>query len=642
MSLNLILTPVAMAQTSGGSSGGEEDNFVGCVPTAGVDCYTESGTASKGGYDFYAKQILQLATSAIGSSIFTQCLSGFKVPSIATFMGGSLVHIGGEIASGKATNEKHKQKIKDLKMLEEKMPKGGGEYQKEALLQAKKDEEDTLSFLKKRRNWMIAVTTIYSAAAGLAIGEEISGRAAATAAGVGVCTSTCSASTVAAAGCVPGCKVVSSTGIATAVANHIIDTAPAVGATQCSATTMFAPACLAELNTYLGMNYAACTRTPPTGAISWGTALSMAYGFAQGQLDGGAISQYGSMIIPLVTTIIPSLGQLVVPMYNFPIPRSITFGAAGVISGAITIGLNRRINVAKDNIAKLDKVIAQFKVQTNDPTGTEEDPNLPGSDEDPMEKLKNKNYDVKELPKVADKKSCIGKNGDSFVHSEQACSNPVKLKTPTFDYKHGISTLNNVGTKAIDMANAIASGDMGKADMLAGEIGAQAAAVKDINDKLQDKYNEQQKAEKKEPKDFDKAIAAQVASLQRELNKAAASQGMNLADLGKNELSEELEAKSDSQQVTVASTDSTIPMPEIPSMDLSGIGSGSGFEDPSASAATPTLEDSLGDYESNEQDISKQNDVSIFKQLSNRYILNYTKIFDRKKAPAPVAENNKN
>ena len=74
---------------------------------------------------------------------------------------------------------------------------------------------------------------------------------------------------------------------------------------------------------------------------------------------------------------------------------------------------------------------------------------------------------------------------------------------------------------------------------------------------------------------------------------------------------------------------------------------GLGGTDPAAvsdsGVAGPTeVAQSLDDFESPEQDISKKSDVSIFKQLSNRYILNYTKIFDRRKEPVPADEAEKN
>jgi hypothetical protein len=58
-----------------------------------------------------------------------------------------------------------------------------------------------------------------------------------------------------------------------------------------------------------------------------------------------------------------------------------------------------------------------------------------------------------------------------------------------------------------------------------------------------------------------------------------------------------------------------------------------------AEGSTATLDQALNNFESTAQDISKKSDVSLFKQVSNRYLLNYTKIFREKKkiesAPSP-------
>ncbi len=48
-------------------------------------------------------------------------------------------------------------------------------------------------------------------------------------------------------------------------------------------------------------------------------------------------------------------------------------------------------------------------------------------------------------------------------------------------------------------------------------------------------------------------------------------------------------------------------------------------------AVTGKTAQDLSDFEATEQDIVKTPETSIFKQVSNRYILNYTKMFDRKK-----------
>ena len=53
-----------------------------------------------------------------------------------------------------------------------------------------------------------------------------------------------------------------------------------------------------------------------------------------------------------------------------------------------------------------------------------------------------------------------------------------------------------------------------------------------------------------------------------------------------------------------------------------------------------SMDQALNEFESSESDISKRSETSLFKQLSNRYLLNYNKIFERKKED-PVSESSK-
>jgi hypothetical protein len=74
--------------------------------------------------------------------------------------------------------------------------------------------------------------------------------------------------------------------------------------------------------------------------------------------------------------------------------------------------------------------------------------------------------------------------------------------------------------------------------------------------------------------------------------------------------------------------------PEVPLEDL-GTATQTPVEE-TVAAPAPTLEQSLQEFESNESDISPQKQVSIFKQVSNRYILNYNRFF-REEEPTPEA-----
>ena len=167
MCFQLIISPVAFAEDEN-IPGTEENDGSGVVK----DAYKTTGNDSKGGYDFYTSQIALIAEGALGSTIFSQCLEGFKTPSIASFMAGSVVHIGSELLGAKAKNERNKKKIADLKLEDADLVKKGDTNQLNSLKAFLQEEKDTRDFLRQRKNWMIAVDVIYAAAVGLAIAEE--------------------------------------------------------------------------------------------------------------------------------------------------------------------------------------------------------------------------------------------------------------------------------------------------------------------------------------------------------------------------------------------------------------------------------------------------------------------------------------
>jgi hypothetical protein len=142
---------------------------------------------------------------------------------------------------------------------------------------------------------------------------------------------------------------------------------------------------------------------------------------------------------------------------------------------------------------------------------------------------------------------------------------------------------------------------------------------------LKAKYNQYLKKNNQAPLDFDKSVQQQVAGLQSAFNQAAASKNIDLASLGA-----PLPSSSDKKEESSSNAAPSAPAGYVGVDPLAGLG-GSETEPVVDSGVAEVAEQSLEDYETAEQDISKKSDVSIFKQLSNRYILNYTKMFDRKK-----------
>ncbi len=678
MCFQLIVSPVAFA-TDENIPGTEENDGSGVVN----DAYKKTGNESKGGYDFYTSQIAMIAESALGSTILAQCLEGFKTPSISTFMAGSVVHIGSELLGAKAKNERNKKKIADLELKDADLVKKGDTNQLDSLKAFLQEEKDTRDFLRQRKNWMIAVDVIYAAAVGLAIAEEFTGLATGNTTATTACTTTATAmaASACAAANIPAGGIAAATAIATAAPMTVsvipivtlaatpVSVAAMVPVTGSAAAILLFPACelaivggavplcvsefnakmeatkaatpthaqaravikgycnkdtscIAAAEATLGVNYAACS--PPNPAVTglraiFPQALGLAYGFV-----AGSANTEGGMVTTVISLAVTLLGTYVVQAFNFPIPRSITFGALLVLSGVNTAGLAQRENISEANIKKIEDAIAKF-VLTTDGTkdGVITDPKTDGSYLTIPKKPSNYLERLATGPR-----SCIGANMNM---SPEACKNRLKIGRPRFNNGMNIPNLSNVANLSADMAQAMADGDHAKAAAISGKIGSMAASVKKTSEDLKAKYNAYLKLKGKPTIDFNKRINQQVAAIQGAVSKAAASQGMNLGSSGKSSLSESEVTKDTGVPVVNTASVGGVAQPVFD--PLAGMGA---TEDLGLETAATKADPTLDDFESSVQDVARKDDVSIFKQLSNRYILNYTKIFDRKKEEIPV------
>jgi hypothetical protein len=552
MSLHLILAPVAVSAAEG----------LG-MPTEGAAEQFRSGEGGKnGGVDFYSAQVLTLSTGIIGSTILTKCVLGTTQPSILVFMGGSLGMIAKEILGGKTQGNFHQQRISDLKMLEDKMKgEGGGDYQKAALDAALADEKNNRDFIKKRKIWMMAITTIFYTATALALWEFALSKSPAPKPDNGLCQ-----------------------------VNEAGD------------------ALLTKL-------------------------LVGAYNMGNSRSGGGKISQYGGMAMSVSGNLVASkfepllLGAVStnnkkIKIYDGGLGRSIAFGASAALSTAVTMGLARRQNVVENNISTMEKVLKSFKEKSKTSDGIKKDETLANETKKNKDQKK---YEIKALAEGTLPKHCFSASKGGMDYSPESCKNPIKMKKPQWDINMNLPTLTSAANAAHDFGNALASGDMAQADLAAGNLAAMAGRVKEVKDNLIKQIDKQLEAKGEKPLQLEKAINERVASLQADMQKAAAAQGVKLAS-GEAELTPETNKDKKDSASAVASA----PVQEVgtglPEMNFNfaeEAGSGTGDAEMTAS-----LDESLKDYESNEADILKKPEVSIFKQLSNRYLLNYTKIFE--------------
>lgn len=633
LSLNLILTPVAFAGENSGAS----------VPQSNQSY--DSTSQSKDGYKAYANQILVLGTSIVGSNIISQCNLGMKIPSIMTYMAGSLVHIASELMGAKQQNQSHKGRLADIDSLKEGMTVEGGEIQKAMLEQRKKEEEQNRDYIKSRITWMTAVMAIYTAATGLAIYEEMQGHSLGKTAGLttcqGVAATLASPCHVGYAGCFArhfaSCTASAPKGALAAEGAFASPTSMATGTAACSSTAQYAAGCFTYFETYMATAYAACQ---PSGVsimgIGLGKIISAAYtmGFTMGG-ESGTLAKYGILLSSLLTLLVPSLEKTVMAAYNYPIPRSVTFGAHAVLAALVIKELGDRKSQAEGNLAKLQKLVDQFNSQTHDTNGAAQG-SLANAEADKYN-ASNKKGDIKLLPNSQNRpvaKTCLAKNGNTFDHSEKACANPLQVGRAKFDI-NGVKSLNAVGNLAADMAQASAEGNMDKANALAGELSNMAMGVRATTDKLKQQYNDALTKAGKKPYDFDKGINDQLAQMNGAYNQASGTNAsMASLDSVKDgaKLDEAKDANAGSNEMIASAKAPTIDLP-TPNFDMSASNVG-GAEiadlGAGANAQSKTINEELDQYESTASDIAKDPDVSIFKQVSNRYLLNYQKIFARK------------
>lgn len=559
MSLQLIIAPVAYAETVPMGT-----------PPAQTDAYYETGMGSEGGYDFWFKQVMILGMSIVGANVLTACYTAMTKVSMIGYMLGSVTYIASEIFEADAQNQLHKKNMSDLKLEVDKMVKEGSEVQKQSLIQRRDSEQQSLDYMNRKQNWMIAITAVYTAAMGAAIVEEILANGARAKGGEAAYDSISKAN----------CKAINT-------------------------------------SDFLGK------------ALVF--AITAAWGIAVNQIDGsGMITMIGGGLLGVLMLFSETVSKAMVSMYEYAWQRAITFGAHAALGGVLLIGFNERMNAAEENLANLDKVIAEFSVveagpeapPTDGPTGDGDGPGKP------------KNGKIKELPK-GERPAPKCMNAKREV-STAACGKPLQFKRPKTNFSGDLGLLDTALGHSVDMANSAAAGNMGKANVSAGHLANMAGKLKALTEKLKKKHNALLKSQGKKPIDYEKEIQKSLAKSQGQLNQVAAAKGLAAGSLGKASVDLDALKKDDGAIGRVdAAKGGAAAAAGVPDLGLEEEGISEKVETEMISKSGEGIEG----YETNEQDISKASDVPIWVQLSNRYILNYTKIFDKKKEETtPVAE----
>jgi hypothetical protein len=208
-----------------------------------------------------------------------------------------------------------------------------------------------------------------------------------------------------------------------------------------------------------------------------------------------------------------------------------------------------------------------------------------------------------------------------------------------------MNSLQTATNTAMDYSQAMIDGDFGKAEGMIGSLQANAVSANKIKDALLKKLNNHLVSQGKKPIDID-------AEAKKQMDLMAASfakQGIDMSKGASGTSAINSASVSAAPALSPSTEKENIPevakevVPETVKIESENVLEGvvDSGSDPDASAAesqTATLDESLHQFEASENDISKDTGVSIFKQVSNRYLLNYTKLFNRKKIDSPSAE----
>ena len=588
ISFQFILGPVASAQT-------DADIDADFTVTSNGDEFRESSSDGKGvkSSALYMKQVLGLGIGVTGSTILMSCTPKPGIWSFYPFMAGSLGFIASELLKAGDQAKFHVRKMSEIKMEMSKLK--SGDVQKKSLEAARENEIENLNIIKKTKIMSMAITASFLIATGLAITEKTTKI-----------------------GAIAACN---STGAVT-----------------------FGSATLACIKGVLYVYHTVCkpgVATLSKKFINYGIMAAYSALSSSASSKTGSIASFVAPALSLVMLQTQAYDSAAFMMFGTPKSRIITFGSFASISGWITGGLIRRQKEIESNIAKLDDVIANYKDPADQNSGIEEDEASGETPEEKIDKTQMMKSKMAMLSKYEVKKRCIVQDGKNINITDKGdCANSLKFPAPKFDLNMKMGVLEEGAKLASEFGNSLARGDQASAELHAASLAKMASRIKKTNQELLAYAKKLPEYEKESLQNIEKEISANTSALSSNFEKLAKENGFTPP------VDSSLDSEESSKSAPLLAAVSPAmgdQMPSIPALDLSQVSEDSTETKVSDSAPQATLDD----FESTVEDISKTPDVSIFKQVSNRYILNYTKMFERRKEvevpleekASPPAEN---
>ena len=535
--------------------------------------------ASAGGAGGYAKIVLGMANGIVGGAILLKCKMGASQPSITTYFAGSIVYIAAEVMGGKTKGGDVQANARFMDGLKANM-KEGGDYQRAAIDVQIKNEKDNLKHIENKKRWMTATIAVYAIATILA-GVEFILQFPPPPAGIGIGK-------------------------------------PDIGACAPDGVTHI-PAEASIIMAYVAAN-----------------------GYANGGLMGAGLAVATPYILKLAGFV--KVGTFAtdkaVAILNSSLGRIAFFAAATALVGVITGELSKEATRSKKIIADLEKVKATFEGADNNLQEGTSTSGAAGELANTGNGSQQNAYAVNPLPPGTElPKHCFSTAGNQADFSEKACAAPVKITRPVIQGNFDIPTLREASNSASDMAQAIADGDSAAADVQAQKLAALSGRIDAVKKDMLKKVDDILKSQGKKPIDIDGELKRQIAALNTELNKKNPGSG-NFAFEDLNAPTPNLNDKSLVASVATAiPSESEKPAAEAFKLSEPALNSTENANGDNGANENSLGQDALANSKDPKNEINSDPDVSLFKQVSMRYFLNYDKLFNRKKVDPPLLPN---
>lgn len=531
-----------------------------------------------------AKMILGMSNGIVGATVLATCKLGATQPSVLVYSAGGIIYVASELLIGKAKGKAVAEIANSVDSFQADS-KSGADTQLKMLDAQIKDEEETLKFIKKRKLFMDATKIIYTGATILAIIELAS-------------------------------KFYGKDDSAVCTPNSLTDGTVRLITLAYSSVSNMSELSVKGAATGVGM-----------GLVT--TYAPMALGKLGILKEGAGAVSKGS-----------------VPLLNSGASRIGFFGVAAGLSIWVASDLGKQAKRSEKNIDTMKLARDQFKKDTS------EDGKINEGDPSPNPNLDNlagnqpvKNGGIINLPTSnSAQRLCMSNTGGSLQHSSAACSSVMKFTSPKLNSKFYDPSLQRFTNTTHDLANAMASGDMEKAEIEIGNLQSQAGNLDKLKDKLLADLNEKLKKDGKPAIKIDTEgeIAKQIQALDKSLQEKGISnfgESSNMASTAPTAETEEDKKEDEGIDASVGATSEIAVAPAAADEDLM-LGTNEGSSEFENSGRLASLGDRLEEFESTEGDVVTDPGVSIFKQVSNRYLLNYEKVLNRKEIPQEKPADN--